>query len=102
MGCYSAELYSYIKKLLLTSDSGGDVDREKPTATATATTRIEEQVVNEEEEQNAVKEAFGVDLENKEFVTFECNSLILAAGGIHEFMQSVVLGFLKTMEKVLL
>src|SRR5919112_3816696 len=78
----------YITKLLLTSDSDGgddDLDRERPSssATGTATTRIEEQVVNEEEEeeQNAVKGAFGVDLENKEFVTFECNSLILAAGG---------------------
>ncbi|HEX6028130.1 MAG TPA: FAD-binding protein [Nitrososphaeraceae archaeon] len=72
----------YIMKLLLTSDGGGgDVDREKPSSATTTTTRIEEQVVNEEEEQNAVKGAFGVDLENKEFVTFECNSLILAAGG---------------------
>src|SRR5215207_2182148 len=79
----------YITKLLLTSDSDGgddDLDRERPSssATGTATTRIEEQVVNEEEEeeeQNAVEGAFGIDLENKEFVTFECNSLILAAGG---------------------
>src|SRR5919107_454924 len=78
----------YITKLLLTSDSDGgddDLDRERPSssATGTTTTRVEEQEVNdeEEEEQNAVKGAFGVDLENKEFVTFECNSLILAAGG---------------------
>src|SRR5919106_3174723 len=74
----------YITKLLLTSDSDGgddDLDRERPSAaTGTATMRIEEQVVNEEEE-NAIKGAFGVDLENKEFVTFECTSLILAAGG---------------------
>jgi succinate dehydrogenase/fumarate reductase flavoprotein subunit len=74
----------YITKLLLTSDSdsgGDDLDRKRPSAaTGTATMRIEEQVVNEEEE-NAIKGAFGVDLENKEFVTFECNSLILAAGG---------------------
>ena len=74
----------YITKLLLTSDSdsgGDDLDRKRPSAaTGTATIRIEEQVVNEEEE-NAIKGAFGVDLENKEFVTFECNSLILAAGG---------------------
>src|SRR5918998_1850831 len=72
----------YITKLLLTSDSdsgGDDLDRERPSAaTGTATTRIEEQVVNEEGE-NAIKGAFGV--ENKEFVTFECKSLILAAGG---------------------
>src|ERR687897_1890638 len=77
----------YITKLLLTSDSDGgygddDFDRERPSsATGTGTTRIEEQVINEEEQQNAVKGAFGVDLENKEFATFECNSLILAAGG---------------------
>ena len=74
----------YITKLLLTSDSdsgGNDLDRERPSAaTGTATTQIEEQVVNKEEE-NAIKGAFGVDLENKEFVTFECTSLILAAGG---------------------
>ena len=74
----------YITKLLLTSDSDSgddDLDRERPSAaTGTATTQIEEQVVNKEEE-NAIKGAFGVDLENKEFVTFECTSLILAAGG---------------------
>jgi succinate dehydrogenase / fumarate reductase flavoprotein subunit len=74
----------YITKLLLTSDSdSGDdnLDKERPSAaTGTATMRIEEQVVNEEEK-NTIKGAFGVDLENKEFVTFECNSLILAAGG---------------------
>src|ERR671921_1565922 len=56
-----------ITKLLLTSDSDGgddDLDRERPSsATGTATTRIEEQVVNEEGE-NAIKGAFGVDLEN--------------------------------------
>jgi succinate dehydrogenase flavoprotein subunit len=45
----------YITKLLLKSDS-----------------------VKEQEE---VKGAFGVDIEKKEFVTFECKSLILAAGG---------------------
>src|ERR687897_237545 len=78
----------YITKLLLTSDSDAgdddlDFDRERPSsAIGTGTTRIEEQVVNEEkQQQNAVKGAFGVDLENKEFATFVCNSLILAAGG---------------------
>jgi succinate dehydrogenase / fumarate reductase flavoprotein subunit len=45
----------YITKLLLKSDS-----------------------VKEQEE---VRGAFGVDIEKKEFVTFECKSLILAAGG---------------------
>jgi succinate dehydrogenase / fumarate reductase, flavoprotein subunit len=79
----------YITKLLLTSgsDGGGDDDlgRERPSseATETATKRIGEQVVDDEEEegQNAIKGAFGVDLENKEFITFKCNSLVLAAGG---------------------
>jgi succinate dehydrogenase flavoprotein subunit len=71
----------YITKLLLKSDSGGDdVNRERPSPlSASATTTQEEQVVKEEEE--AVKGAFGVDIEKKEFVIFECNSLILAAGG---------------------
>lgn len=34
-----------------------------------------------EQEEEQVRGAFGIDLENKEFVTFECKSLILAAGG---------------------
>jgi succinate dehydrogenase / fumarate reductase, flavoprotein subunit len=78
----------YITKLLLTSGSDGgdddDLGRERPSseATETATKRIGEQVVDDEEEgQNAIKGAFGVDLENKEFITFKCNSLVLAAGG---------------------
>jgi succinate dehydrogenase / fumarate reductase, flavoprotein subunit len=33
------------------------------------------------DEQKAVKGAFGIDIEKKEFVTVECKSLILAAGG---------------------
>jgi succinate dehydrogenase / fumarate reductase, flavoprotein subunit len=84
----------YITKLLLTSDRDGGDDNfgressSSSSATGTATTRIKEQVVNKEEEgdgegeeQNAIKGAFGVDIKNKEFITFECNSLILAAGG---------------------
>jgi succinate dehydrogenase / fumarate reductase, flavoprotein subunit len=58
----------YITKLLLKS----------PLSSSTAATQ-EEQVMKEEEA--AVKGAFGVDIEKKEFVTFECKSLILAAGG---------------------
>jgi succinate dehydrogenase / fumarate reductase, flavoprotein subunit len=54
---------------LLKSFSGVDLDREGTPSTK------EEQVVKE------VKGAFGIDIENKEFVTFECKSLILAAGG---------------------
>src|SRR5215208_406112 len=80
----------YITKLLLTSDRNGgddDLDRERSSSSSTkgtATTRIKEQVVNKEEEgeeQNAVKGAFGLDIKNKEFITFGCNSLILATGG---------------------
>ena len=74
----------YITKLLLESDIGGDdLNRERPSpsplsSSASATATHEEQVVKEEE---ALKRAFGVDIEKKEFVIFECNSLILAAGG---------------------
>ena len=59
----------YITKLLLKSDND-NVNREISSA---ATTRPKEQ--------EAVKGAFGVDIEKNEFVTFECKSLILAAGG---------------------
>jgi succinate dehydrogenase / fumarate reductase, flavoprotein subunit len=62
----------YITKLLKSDD---DVNGERPLS-STAT--------QEEEEEEVVKEvigALGVDIENKEFVTFECKSLILAAGG---------------------
>ena len=72
----------YITKLLIKSkDDYDDVNSERslPLSSSLATARSpEEQVVKEEEE---IKGAFGVDIENKEFVTFECNSLILAAGG---------------------
>ncbi|MFZ0326092.1 MAG: FAD-dependent oxidoreductase [Nitrososphaeraceae archaeon] len=67
----------YITKLLLKSDDN-DIDGERlPLSSATATQ--EEQVVKEEQE--AVRGAFGVNIEEKEFVIFECKSLILAAGG---------------------
>jgi succinate dehydrogenase / fumarate reductase flavoprotein subunit len=61
----------YITKLLKSDDDdgGGDINGER-LLSSTAT--------QEEEE---VKGALGVDIENKEFVTFECKSLILAAGG---------------------
>jgi succinate dehydrogenase/fumarate reductase flavoprotein subunit len=70
----------YITKLLLKSDSSDDGvngERPSPLLSSSATTQ-EEQVIKEQE---AVKGAFGVDIEKKEFVIFECNSLILAAGG---------------------
>jgi succinate dehydrogenase / fumarate reductase, flavoprotein subunit len=61
----------YITKLLKSDD---DVNGERPLS-STATQEEEEEVVKE------VIGALGVDIENKEFVTFECKSLILAAGG---------------------
>jgi succinate dehydrogenase / fumarate reductase, flavoprotein subunit len=73
----------YIMKLLIKSKDD-DVNRERSSSSSSsssspsATAGAEEQVLKEEEK---IKRAFGVDIENKEFVTFECNSLILAAGG---------------------
>ena len=69
----------YITKLLLKSqEDDGDINREAPTLSSSGTLTPEEQVGKEQE---AVKGAFGIDIEKKEFVTFECKSLILAAGG---------------------
>ncbi|MFL6321146.1 MAG: FAD-dependent oxidoreductase [Nitrososphaeraceae archaeon] len=70
----------YITKLLLKSESGddGDINGQRPPLSSSTTATPEEQVVKKQE---AVKGAFGVDIEKKEFVTFECKSLILAAGG---------------------
>ena len=65
----------YILKLLLKSD-GDDVNRERSAA------QPEEQAANElEVGREEIKGAFGIDIEKEEFVTFECKSLILAAGG---------------------
>src|SRR5919109_4542766 len=63
----------YITKLLKSDDGDDDVNGERPLS---STATPEEEVVKEE-----VIGAVGVDIENKEFVTFECKSLILAAGG---------------------
>jgi succinate dehydrogenase / fumarate reductase, flavoprotein subunit len=57
----------YITKLLLETD-GGDDDY---------TNRAQQKVKRREE----IKGAFGLDVKKKEFVTFECKSVILAAGG---------------------
>jgi succinate dehydrogenase/fumarate reductase flavoprotein subunit len=62
----------YITKLLK-SDGRGDVNGERTLSSAATQ---EEEVVKED-----VIGALGLDIENKEFVTFECKSLILAAGG---------------------
>jgi succinate dehydrogenase/fumarate reductase flavoprotein subunit len=68
----------YITKLLLKSDS---VKIERLSSSTSTSARPEEQVAEEEEGREEIKGAFGVDIEKKEFVTFECKSLILAAGG---------------------
>ena len=69
----------YITKLLLLKSD--DVKIERLSSSTLTSARPEGQVVKEEEQEAAVKGAFGVDIEKKEFVTFECKSLILAAGG---------------------
>ncbi|MFL6338070.1 MAG: FAD-binding protein [Nitrososphaeraceae archaeon] len=70
----------YITKLLLSDDVNGKILPPLSSLSSSATATPEEPVVKEEE-QEVVKGAFGVDIEKKEFVTFECKSLILAAGG---------------------
>ena len=67
----------YITELLLEAE-GDDANRERSVA------QPEEQATNEQQEvkgREEIKGAFGIDIEKKEFVTFECKSLILAAGG---------------------
>jgi succinate dehydrogenase / fumarate reductase, flavoprotein subunit len=65
----------YIMKLVLKSDD--DVNRKRSSSSSSsATARSEEQVTKKE-----IKGAFGVDIQNEEFATFECKSLILATGG---------------------
>ena len=69
----------YITKLLLKSqEDDGDINSEASPLSSSGTLTPEEQVGKEQE---AVNGAFGIDIEKKEFVTFECKSLILAAGG---------------------
>jgi succinate dehydrogenase / fumarate reductase flavoprotein subunit len=69
----------YITKLLLKSeDDDGDINGKASPLSSSGTLTPEEQVGKEQE---AVKGAFGIDIEKKEIVTFECKSLILAAGG---------------------
>src|SRR5215207_1917599 len=65
----------YITKLLKSNDDGDDDDDVNGGRTLSSTAPPEE-VVKEE-----VIGAVGVDTKNKEFVTFESKSLILAAGG---------------------
>jgi succinate dehydrogenase/fumarate reductase flavoprotein subunit len=70
----------YITKLLLSDDVNGKILPPLSSLSSSATATLEEPVVKEEE-QEVVKGAFGIDIEKKEFVRFECKSLILAAGG---------------------
>jgi succinate dehydrogenase / fumarate reductase, flavoprotein subunit len=70
----------YITKLLLSDDVNRKILPPLSSLSSSATATPEEPVVKEEE-QEVVKGAFGVDIEKKEFVRFECKSLILAAGG---------------------
>jgi succinate dehydrogenase/fumarate reductase flavoprotein subunit len=69
----------YVTKLLKSDD--GDITRERPRPLSSTETATQEEQVIKEEEQGAIKGAFGIDIEKKEFVTVECKSLILAAGG---------------------
>jgi succinate dehydrogenase / fumarate reductase, flavoprotein subunit len=69
----------YITKLLLKLDGGGNDDAANTERLSRSSATAEEQLVKEEEEE--IKGAFGIDIEKKEFVTFECKSVILAAGG---------------------
>ena len=66
----------YITKLLLKSDDDVNRERSSSSSSSSTTARSEEQEAKEE-----IKGAFGVDVQNEELVTFECKSLILAAGG---------------------
>jgi succinate dehydrogenase/fumarate reductase flavoprotein subunit len=71
----------YITKLLLKSGGDDDVNGERSSPLSSSATATQEEQVVKEEEQGEVKGAFGVDIKKKEFVIFECKSLILAAGG---------------------
>ena len=88
----------YITKLLKSDD--GDITRERPRPLSSSATATQEEQVVKEEEQGAVKGASGIDIEKKEFVTVECKSLILAAGGYTRVYAVSSSRILKTMEKV--
>jgi succinate dehydrogenase / fumarate reductase, flavoprotein subunit len=75
----------YITKLLLNLD-GDFANRERVSSSPSSLSAIEQpgaQMAKGEEEKKKkeIKGAYGIDFENKEIVTFECKSLILAAGG---------------------
>jgi succinate dehydrogenase / fumarate reductase, flavoprotein subunit len=69
----------YITKLLLETDGDDDYTNGERSAA-----QPEEQATKEQREvkgREEIKGAFGIDIEKKEFVSFECKSVILAAGG---------------------
>ncbi len=74
-----------ITKLFLLKSDGGygaddDENRERLASSSSSTaTHPKEEMTNVLEGQ--IGGAFGIDIQKKEFVTFECKSLILAAGG---------------------
>jgi len=68
----------YVTKLLLKSNNHTNKERSPSLLSSSARVKPKEYVMNDEQK---VQGAFGVDIEKKEFVIFECKSLILAAGG---------------------
>jgi succinate dehydrogenase/fumarate reductase flavoprotein subunit len=76
----------YMTKLLLIESDGNvardDDNRERSFSSpslSTSTIHHGVQVANEQE--GEIKGAFGIEIEKREFVTFDCKSLILATGG---------------------
>ena len=69
----------HIAKLLL--KSGSYVPNRERSPSSSSPAQPEEQVGKGEVDEKEIKGAYGINIENKEIVTFECKSLILAAGG---------------------
>ena len=68
----------YITKILKSKDY---VNEGRGVPPSSLSSSISMAATHKEQEEEQVRGAFGVDLENNESVTFECKSLILAAGG---------------------
>jgi succinate dehydrogenase flavoprotein subunit len=68
----------YITKILKSKDYVNEGGEAPPSSLSSS---ISMAATHKEQEEEQVRGAFGVDLENNESVTFECESLILAAGG---------------------
>jgi succinate dehydrogenase / fumarate reductase flavoprotein subunit len=67
----------YVTKLLLKSNNHTNKET-SPSMLSSSRARPIQQTINEEQK---VQGAFGVDIEKKQFVVFQCKSIILAAGG---------------------